>query len=272
MSKQAKTRAPLAFHEVTFSTRFVQGYRFLDRCGEALVSLEDTLDKEWLTGEATPKGGGMKNEVTGMVTGFNSESMSVTQSEYFDAALFIDQACKIYAVLRDKFEIGRINAPSMRLQLQRGFEDTDPDEASRVLNGMGLCSVPGNVLTLVGGEKSSLDFTLVTTSEAEWQEQRVRRRRRMVTSVLRQERLPTFDERLIRRARLLPQKQAEAISAILNARKRMPEVFPVAIQFDLETSFEEEFAARSFDLAEFLRAGWTWAEHVREELDKIKEA
>ena len=42
--------------EFRASVRFVQGYRYLDRCGEALIKLENSLHEGWIPTEPTPKG------------------------------------------------------------------------------------------------------------------------------------------------------------------------------------------------------------------------
>jgi hypothetical protein len=53
MSQAVTDLKPTQF---SFTVRFVQGYRFLDRCGDAIIRLEETLDEGWIPGELVPTG------------------------------------------------------------------------------------------------------------------------------------------------------------------------------------------------------------------------
>lgn len=63
--------------------RFEQGYRYLDRCGDALVILEDLLGDDtqriWLTDEATPAGARLSCPDLNMRIVFSSHRMVVDQ-------------------------------------------------------------------------------------------------------------------------------------------------------------------------------------------------
>jgi hypothetical protein len=61
-------------HQIQASVRFLQGYRYLDKCGEALIKLENVLDKGWLPVEVSPKSGNIKNDQLGMTVAFSSEA------------------------------------------------------------------------------------------------------------------------------------------------------------------------------------------------------
>ena len=62
--------------------RFVQGYRYLDRCGEALIRLENSLAEGWIPAEATPTAGALKNAVLGMDVTFNSLGLGILQTDF----------------------------------------------------------------------------------------------------------------------------------------------------------------------------------------------
>lgn len=109
----------------------------------------------------------------------------------------------------------------------------------------------------------ALDFVIVTTEDIEWDQEPVHRRRRLQSQIIRQERQPPFDERLLRRSRQLPSQQRAAMEALTKLRHQHPEVSPVAVQMELEHTFETEFSAESFDLPTFLQQGWEWTESVR---------
>ena len=70
-------RENFRIHEIVGSVKFVQGYRYLDKCGEALIRLEDELGEGWLPMDATVKGGGIVNEALGLKCVFSSQAISI---------------------------------------------------------------------------------------------------------------------------------------------------------------------------------------------------
>ena len=88
--------------------------------------------------------------------------------------------------------------------------------------------------------------------------------------MIRQERQPPFDERMLRRTRQLGDKQQTAIAALLQLRRKHSEYSPVAVQLDVEHSFESEFNAGAFDLPTFLDEGWQWASVMNDAITTLK--
>lgn len=239
------------FDAKTFSAtiRFIQGYRYLDRCGEAVIQLERVLESGWIPGELTPASGNLKNDQIGMVAQFNSEAMTVRQEDVISFDLFRDQCCKIYDVLRSTFEIETVNAPTLRIIFQLGFED--PIEADDFIRGLGLCEPRPELVSQMGGAPSALSFTFCTEQSREWHNLSVLHRCRLNATAISQIKQPPFDERLVKRIRLLPQKQQEAMQALMRLRRQTPQIKPAAAQFDYENSFETELRASMFDLSGF---------------------
>jgi hypothetical protein len=258
--------SPFLTHAIQLTIRFIQGYRYLDRCGEALVKLENVLEKGWIPTEPTPQGGALKNDQLGMALTFNTEAMIVHQSLFISFDTFLDQACKAYDILWQTFEVKRINSPTARFILQKGFDEDAVDEAARYMLGMNLCKPGPDVGTLLGGNATALDLVLVSAEDLEWREDRVHRRRRIATSVVRQEKQVPFDQRMLARTRQLGDRQREAIRALMKLKRNMPDIAPVAAQVDLENTFETEFNAEEFDLPAFLEDSWRWSEDVRSKL------
>jgi hypothetical protein len=257
-------------HQIQASIRFIQGYRYLDRCGEALVKLENVLAEGWLPTESTPKAGSLKNDQLGMMASFNSEAMTTHQAEVISFEQFLDQSCKVFDTLWQTFEVKRINLPAIRVVFQKGFQDDELDEASEYLIKLRLCVPNTELCTLMGGRAEALDFALATTDRREWNQVQVHQRRRIQSQVVRQERLQSFDERLLKRSRQLGDKQRAAIQALIQLRRQHREISPVAAQLDFEHSFETEFSAEAFDLPMFLEQGWIWAESVRSGIARLE--
>ena len=257
-------------HAIIASIRFIQGYRYLDRCGEALIKLEEVLAPGWITSEPNPKSGSLKNDELGLTAAFGSDSMSVTQTEYISFTHFLDQACRIYDALWQTFEVKRINVPAIRVIMQKGFDEDHAEEASRQLLAMQLCTPNPDLVTLLGGGASDLEFVLVTEKDVNWSEGRVHRRRRFQSQVVRQEKQLPFDERLFRRVHHLSTRQKEAMQALVELRKRHPRLSPVAVQLDMEDSFETEFDAEGFDLPTFMNEAWAWSQSVKDGISRLE--
>lgn len=247
-------------HQIAASVRFVQGYRFLDRCGETLIALEDCLDPGWIPGDTSPKAGVMVNHELGMVAQFHSAALSVSQSEFLDFTYFHDQACKILDVLIDNFGIKRIHAPSLKVVWQKGFEEVDA--AERFVRGLRLCPPPQKAIDLLGGDQTGLSFVVCTECTPTWQGISVVQRRRLEAKTVLQEKQPSFDDRLMKRTRLLSQRQRDAMAALAKLRRQHPAVSRIAAELDVEHSFETEFSTSEFDFPTFLQEARLWHEQI----------
>jgi hypothetical protein len=258
----------LEIHQLQTTIRFVQGYRFLDRCGETLIRLEQTLAEGWIPVETTPASGAIKNDLLGMVATFNSSGMTVLQREFVSFEHFRDQACKLYETLWRTLELENINAPGMNVVLQKGFRDGVIEEAEAYVRRLSLCTPRPELLAFMDGPQSATDFTLVTEKADTWNGVPVHRRRRLQAATVRQEKQPAFDDRLLQRTRLLSKRQREAMAALVELRRRHPELAPVAAQLSLEEALEAEFRAKEFDLPGLLEQTWQWAEQFKTEVSR----
>ena len=245
---------------LSFSVRFVQGYRYLDKCGEALVRLEDTLDAGWIPGEASPTSGVLQNYSLGLGANFNTKSLSVNQTEFISFEHFAHETCNIYEILRSTFGIKRILAPSFRALFQVGFSTVDL--AGEHLRDMGLCKPSVELLAALGGEESAFDFTLCTNEDIKGDENPANCRRRIAANVIQQEIQPPFDERIMMRLSLLQESHRKPMADLRKLRRQHAKLSRVAVQFDVENSFEQEFDSRSFDVSTFLTQAHEWTKDV----------
>jgi hypothetical protein len=69
---------------------------------------------------------------------------------------------------------------------------------------------------------------------------------------------------------LPPRERVALVSLWERLKKQMPSVAPVAVQFDIENSFETEFSAKTFDLTTFIDSNWDWGLSVREALNNLR--
>ena len=93
-----------------FEARYGRGYKYLDRCGEALLILEDVLPQQtgrlWMTGDIAPKGATLKCPALDLTVVFDAHKLVVEQS-LAEPAYDLDILAKtIVGVLRARFDIG----------------------------------------------------------------------------------------------------------------------------------------------------------------------
>lgn len=232
------------------------------------MRLEESTDEGWIPGEISPKGGQLRNYRLGMSAIFQSESMTVHQTEYLSFDHFQEETCKIYDILRNTFEIEKVLSPSLQVIVQIGFENLD--EASDCAVKLRLCEPETAITEVLGGKESAIRFTLCTESDVVRDGSPVVQRRRLDFQVIRQERQPDFDERVMRRLPLLPLGQQKVIGDIMRLRRRYPRIAPAAVQFDLENSSEGELLTRTFDLGSFLNESWEWAKQAQERIEALR--
>ena len=91
---------------------------------------------------------------------------------------------------------------------------------------------------------------------------------RWQASAIRQERRVGIDERLLKREGQLTERERKAMQAYRPHHEKLPKAFPVAAQFQLEHSYEDEFDAIGFDLAGFMDDAWRWSKSLREFLEQ----
>jgi hypothetical protein len=96
-----------------FEARYTQGYRYLDRCGDAILVLEKLLAEEtgrvWLVNEATPAGARIHCPDLEITVVFDSRRLVVDRHMItkFDCD-FVHLATTILAVLTGRFGLGDI--------------------------------------------------------------------------------------------------------------------------------------------------------------------
>jgi len=238
-----------SFVSAQLTIRLVQGYRFLDKCGEAMIQLESRLGENWLPGELAPTAGNIKNETIGIHIRFNAENITVSQTDFLDHAIFHSTACAAVETLLNQFGIQQINAPVLRLVAQSGRESIE--QAQTDLVHMGLFLPSQRVIASLGAP-TTIEGTMCVEEDVVWQNLPVHRRRRLNASCVRQYRHIGLDDRLARRTKLLPTKQQEAVKALAKLRREVRPIPEFAIQIDMENLFESELRVRSFDLSRFI--------------------
>ena len=237
--------------EMLSVVKFVRGYRYLDRCGEILLRLEDDLGDGWIPGEASPNAGIIRNVDMGMEVVFNSDSMTVRQRELVVDEQLIHTASRVYEIICGAIEIDHVLAPTLRTVFQKRCDSIV--KADETLMMMGLVLPSGGLCEALGGEPSIQHFTVVRETETTWEDLPVHCRVRINCIGSGQFQQPPFDDRLVRRARTLPTRQNDALKQLLAFREKFVSANTFSTSLDIEYSFEDEFPFQVFQYREFLQ-------------------
>ena len=194
-----------------------------------------------------------------MAAQFDSEQVTVSQTDFCNFELFQDATSRIFETLCHTFGVLTVNAPALRVIAQKGCESLE--DAQKQLDKFEFMS-PNERLKRVLGTQSAFQFTYCSEEDVEWNGIPVARRRRFNAAAIGQQRQVGFDERLLKRVRMLDKRQSEALSALLKVRSQLPEIPPFAIQFDLEHLYETEFKTEALDMSRFLADTWNWLEET----------
>jgi hypothetical protein len=258
------TPTQFSLYSLQVSVRFIQGYRYLDRCGDCLIRLEEALDDGWITHETSPTSGSMKNDPQGMSITFNSEGLNVRQAEYLMFDTFKDQSCKAYDILSRTLTIERVSAPTMRIWYQKGFDENQEDDAEQYLLNMSLCKTDAKLLEAMGGRQAAMQFTIITEHAGLLNDASVDWRRRLQANVVKQVRQQNFDSRFLQRTRALGKKQGDAIRAMQAMKKRQPDLAPIAVQLEVEASLDMELSTRELIMPDFITQSKEWADELKD--------
>ncbi|NLW87291.1 MAG: hypothetical protein GXY38_10505 [Planctomycetes bacterium] len=97
-----------------FEARYEKGYRFLDRCGDALIMLEESLSKltdhVWFPEEMAPTGARLICPDLEITLVFNARQLVVDQTPIPNIeAEFSDIAGTAFGLIRGRFDITKLN-------------------------------------------------------------------------------------------------------------------------------------------------------------------
>lgn len=90
----------LLLPKIVFEVRYKQGYRYLDRCGEMMIEIENKL-KNWNAVEATITGCQMENKTEKMIFNCSSVKLDLAQYDKKDLKLssFFDSAVATFGIV-----------------------------------------------------------------------------------------------------------------------------------------------------------------------------
>ena len=105
-----------------FEVRFEHGYRYLDRCGDAMIILEKALpaisdNKTWMPEDMTPKGARLKCPDLDLTLVFDAGKLCLDQTPTDVQCPFGNIARYAFATIASKFSIGNLTRFGNRQKL-----------------------------------------------------------------------------------------------------------------------------------------------------------
>lgn len=207
-----------------FEARYEYGYRYLDRCGDAMIVLEQALPKVsdgaiWMPDEMAPKGARMKCPRHDLTLVFDSVRLGLDQNPAEEPCPFSEIADYAFQTVKSKFDISDI----MRLGRRRLF--IHPTDSADEAEALSVSKAPFSQWPRVRDDQlTSRSYDITVDLE---DKDRTKGIRLAVSAVHRPEAPLSLDDRLRRPPHLLPQGQREALLEQLKRRKQR-ESSPVA--------------------------------------------
>jgi hypothetical protein len=199
-----------------FEARYERGWRYLDRCGEVLLILEELLPgetgKTWLVDDATPGGTHLKSPDLDVVLTFSGVMMNMQQNPVTQDFDFERVAAAVYATMVGRFDIRSITRLGARRMMMLPVDSVA--EAERLsIKHSSIGSWPLNADDRLKPKRSEI----ATTFELEDESAGIRF---SVAPAFRLDAPIETDERLKGPPRWLPKGQREALIAQLKRQKQ----------------------------------------------------
>lgn len=143
----------LILPQVVFEARYKQGYRYLDRCGETLIDIENSIDG-WKANEISSARGKMLNESKNLVLNFNSEKMDIVQNDVKnrDVEEFMRQSMDIFNIISKNLGVNEFYRFGLRFWYFYPLDD--PDKGRDILKKCKTYNVNRSVLEKMFGKKT----------------------------------------------------------------------------------------------------------------------
>lgn len=214
-----------------FEARYEQGYRYLDRCGDAMIILEGALpgvsdDKLWMPEEMVPKGARMKCPELDITLVFDAYRLCVDQNPV-DVGCPFEKICQYaFSTVLSKFDLGK----TIRLGNRKRYTvATDSVEQAELLSIKKAPFENWPVSELGGMKPKSCDATSVLQSPDNSKGLKF-----SIAPVFKTQAPLRLDRRLTVAPHLLKEGQKEALIAQIK-RQRQREQDPLAgLEIDID--------------------------------------
>jgi hypothetical protein len=227
----------LLLPKIVFETKYKQGYRYLDRCGETMIEIENKL-KNWLAKDVSPSSGRMNNAVEKMIFNFSSLKLDLVQYDVkdLDTGIFISDSKKMFDIVCSNLGIKEFIRFGLRYWFLYPLNSIE--DGRKILSKSKIFSVNNNIEKLFG--KRLKDTSVVIILEEKDKKQSFGHR--ISLSVVHKEGIDYEnegkDEFLTTPPHKLPRGQREALSAQLERKAREAKEPSIAMLVDIDSYVE----------------------------------
>lgn len=252
------SRNDLHLTQRVFEVRYERGYRYLDRCGETLVILEEVLPSQtgnvWMQEDAKPTGARLKCPDLDLIVTFDTARLVVEQSPTDEPCDFDKIADTIFATISARFDLRVVTRMGARRFARVGTDSVEQAEELAVkwapFRHWPVQAIDG--LTPV-------DNTASCVFENAQRDAGVRFSIRSVHEI---DAPIALDDRLRLQPRLLPTGQRDALLGQIR-RKKQREKAPIAgLVIDIDYYV---IKPNSVSVKQFLEEAWQKADQLTDE-------
>jgi hypothetical protein len=226
------------FEKVVFELRFAHGHRYLDRCGETLLEIENRLP-EWFPQEISPSRGALVNLSKDMVFSFNSYKLDASQDNPKETKDFRQQVALLTDIVCNNLGLSTFIRLGVRFFFL--FPAASMDHAEEMVRQACVATVSPKLLELCGGTIRAQKHIYIFENGNEG--------RRVEVGGVRREEARLAPQLLSIEPRNLPKGQRETLLQKLQETKRYGEDPRFALQVDVD-NYEQD--PESFNVPAFI--------------------
>jgi len=226
------------FEKIVFELRFASGHRYLDRCGETLIEIEERLP-DWVPQEISPSRGSLANLSKNIVFNFNSYKLDSGQDEPKGTEYFREQTALLTDIVCKTLSLSRFIRIGVRLYFL--FPAESMDSAEEMVRQSRFVDISAKLRDTCGSKVRAQKHVVIFESGNEG--------RRIEIGAVRREEGRLAPQLLSVEPRLLPKGQREALLRKLQETKRYGEDPRFALQIDIDNY---ELEPESFNVPAFI--------------------
>lgn len=237
------------FEKVVFEVRYAKGHRYLDRCGETLIEIEEEFP-EWIPQEISPSKGSLVHLARNINLNFNSYKLDASQEDPKSTSELIEQVSPIVDIVCKNFGLSQFIRLGVRFFFL--FPATSMEQAEEYVRKANLVSINPKLIEACGPNITAQKHVIIFESGNEG--------RRIEFNAVRREEARLPPQLLAAEPKVLPRGQREALIKKLQESKRYGEDPRFAMQVDVD-NYERE--PESFNVKAFVEKH---EEFIREKL------
>lgn len=225
------------FHKIIFELRYAQGHRYLDRCGETFVEIENRAPG-WIPQEVSPSRGALVHLDKEILFSFNSYKLDAAQDHPKDTKEFREQIALLTDIVCKNLGISTFVRIGLRLFFL--YPAASMEEAEEMVRQSKVATPNPKIVQIFGSVPQAQKHIFIFQNEQVG--------RRIEIGALRREEGRLVPELLSVEPRNLPKGQREALTKKLLETKRYSEDPRFSLQVDIDNyeNDPEAFSVPSF--------------------------